>query len=282
MPSLMQGAIPEREVIRLSYAVTDPKVMWHHHTGDGPTIGLAVHAGHEIRTELLPYLDIDEAARIREEDPYTDYWTLACDNQIITRRSRFEVDLNRPPDEAICIQPEDCWDLRVWNEQLPYALYERSLVEHAAFYEMFGKVLSELQQAHGKFVVFDIHSYNHRREGPNAAPADPMGNPEINIGTGSMDREYWAPVVDRIIADLRGFDFAGRQLDVRENVSFKGRFVAQFVHEKFPQCGCAIAIEVKKFFMDEWTGVGHPEEINAMREAIAAAAAGAREELSRL
>lgn len=259
----------------------DPKILWHYQPGNGPTIGLAVHAGHEIRPELLPYLAIDEASRIREEDPYTDFWTLACDHQIITRRSRFEVDLNRAADDAICIQPADCWNLKVWCERLPSSLIDRSLSEHAAFYGMLSEVLSDIERRHGKFVVFDIHSYNHRRHGAREAPADPSANPEINIGTGTMDRDRWAPVVDRFIDDLRGFDFLGRSLDVRENVKFKGRYLAQFVHENFRETGCAIAIEVKKFFMDEWTGVAFPEQVNAMRDALAATVPGITEALAR-
>lgn len=260
----------------------DPKILWHYQPGDGPTIGLAVHAGHEVRPELLPRLAIDEAERVREEDPYTDYWTLACDHQIITRRSRFEIDLNRAADDAICVQPADCWNLKVWNETLPSSLIDRSLSEHAAFYEMFRQVLSDIERRHGKFVVYDIHSYNHRRHGPQGPEADAAENPEINVGTGTMDRDYWAPVIDRFIGDLRGFDFLGGSLDVRENVKFKGRYLAQFVHENFPETGCAIAIEVKKFFMDEWTGVAFPDSVNAIRAALAATVHGVTEELAGL
>src|ERR687884_306413 len=57
-----------------------------------------------------------------------------------------------------------------------------------------------------RFVVLDLHSYNHRRSGPEAPPADPAGNPEINVGTGSLDRERWGPLVDRFADDLRTVD----------------------------------------------------------------------------
>lgn len=260
----------------------DPKMLWHYQPGDGPVIGVAIHAGHEIRPELLPYLAIDEATRIREEDPYTDYWTLACDHQIFARRSRFEVDLNRPIDEAICVQPGDCWNLQVWKKPLPTALFEKSLAEHAEFYAMLKQVLTGIEQQHGKFAIYDIHAYNHRRHGPVGEVSDPARNPEINIGTGSMNREYWAPVVDGFIHDLRQFDFLGRHLDVRENVNFKGRQLCQFVHENFPQTGCAIAIEVKKFFMDEWTGVCLPEHVNAIRNAFASTVSSTTERLGTL
>ena len=32
--------------------------------------------------------------------------------------------------------------------------------------------------------------------------------------------------------------------------------------------GCAIALELKKFFMDEWTGEPDPAELDAMRDFI--------------
>lgn len=42
------------------------------------------------------------------------------------------------------------------------------------------------------------------------------------------------------------------------------------MHENFPETGCAIAIKVKKCFMDEWTGGAIPEQVNALRDALAA------------
>lgn len=232
----------------------EPAVLWHVSMGESPFCALAVHAGHGMRPELIPYLSIDEVTRIREEDPYTDFWASRFENSILTRRSRFEIDLNRPPEEAICIQPEDCWNLNVWRERIPEKMYKRSLAEHRLFYQKFHEVLSTLEHSFGHFVVLDFHTYNHRRAGPNGASAQPETNPEINIGTGTMNRDYWAPVVDGFIEAVRQFNLDGHQLDIRENVNFKGRQVAAFVHENFPKTGCALAIETKKFFMDEWSG----------------------------
>lgn len=128
-------------------------------------------------------------------------------------------------------------------------------------------------------VVFDIHSYNYRRQGPAAPPADQPQNPEINIGTGTMNRERWGPIVDRMITELRDFDYFGRQLDVRENVKFQGGHFPCWIHETFPDSVCAIAIEFKKFFMDEWTGQPDHDHISAIGKALQQAAAGVNEEL---
>ena len=71
-----------------------------------------------------------------------------------------------------------------------------------------------------------------------------------------MPREHWAFLVDPLMEAMRcAFDFNGRRLDVRENVAFQGKGEqTRFVHERYPGRGCAIALEFKKFFMDEWTG----------------------------
>ena len=81
---------------------------------------------------------------------------------------------------------------------------------HDDYYSMLRHVLRGLEERHGRFVVLDIHSYNHRRGGPDAAPSDPETAPEINIGTFSMDRERWAHVVEPFMATLRAFEFRGR------------------------------------------------------------------------
>jgi len=86
-----------------------------------------------------------------------------------------------------------------------------------------------------------------------------------------MDSDYWAPVVDRFLDVMRGTNIRGRNPDVRENVKFLGREVPRFVHERFPQTGCALAIEFKKTFMDEWTGAVDGPHLLALRAALESA-----------
>jgi hypothetical protein len=84
-----------------------------------------------------------------------------------------------------------------------------------------------------------------------------------------MNRSRWSHVVDPFMEQLRRFDFLGRTMDVRENVAFQGKGQqARFVHEVFPKTGCAIAVEFKKFFMDEWTCMPDRKALVAMRAMI--------------
>jgi hypothetical protein len=197
----------------------------------------------------------------------------------VGERSRFEVDLNRPREKAVYIQPEDAWGLQVWKQTPPAELIDRSLAEYDAFYAETHRVFTNLEKRFGRFVVFDLHTYNHRRAGPGGAPADAAENPEVNIGTGTMVRDRWAPVVDRFISDLRAFDFLGRRLDVRENVKFRGGQFSRWTHETFPDSGCALAIEFKKFFMDEWSGEADTEQMEAITGALQSTIPGILEAL---
>jgi len=172
--------------------------------------------------------------------------------------------------------------LTVWKEPPPDEIIKRSLAEYDAFYDDVYQVLGNLIKRHGKIVIFDLHSYNHRRQGMDAPSADPHNNPDVNVGTGTMDRSFWEPVVDRFMHDLAGFDFLGRRLDVRENIKFRGGNFSRWIHETFPKTACSLAIEVKKFFMDEWTGKINPMELHAVEQALRKAAMGVSEILVQL
>lgn len=236
--------------------------------GRGPIVAAAVHQGHDTRDEVEAALALDEHERLREEDPFTGEWAQIADTQILGLRSRFEVDLNRPRAQAVYLSPADAWGLNVWREAPSEALLGASLRQYDAFYSAVEKVLQQLIERHGKIVVYDLHTYNHRRDGACAPPADSRGNPEVNVGTGTMDREYWAPIVDRFLSDLRAFDYRGRHLDVRENVKFRGGGFGAWIHAKFPHRACAIAIEFKKFFMDEWTGEADLDQVESIHRAL--------------
>ena len=241
---------------------------WSVEKGDGPLVAIAIHDGTFVRDELRSFLAISDAGRLREEDPWTGSWTVVAPTRIIGKRSRFEVDLNRPRDKALYLEPQDSWGLKVWNAALPTEMLRRSLEFYDEFHAQVESLVGDLVETHGKVVVFDLHSYNHRRTGPYAGVDDPESNPEVNIGTGTMDRYRWSTIVDQFIADLRSFEFRGRRFDVRENVRFFGGQLAKSLHSQFPTSVCVLSIEFKKFFMDEWTGEGYPEEIEAVQRAL--------------
>ena len=249
----------------------DSSSLWTIRHGTGPVLATAIHDGHELRPEIAAAMKLKDYDRLREEDPFTGETIRDVSTHIIAHRSRFEFDLNRGAELAFYRTPEQSWGLEVWNEGTPTDdLMAGSLRLHGEYYRLLRTLLDGVAERHRRFVLLDVHSYNHRRDGPDGPPTPQVDAPDVNIGTFSMPREEWAFLLDPLMERMRAFDFNGRRLDVRENVAFQGKGEqTRFVHEHYPGQGCAIAIEFKKFFMDEWTGAPDMNELAAMRRFMA-------------
>ncbi|MBN2528595.1 MAG: N-formylglutamate amidohydrolase [Deltaproteobacteria bacterium] len=249
-------------------------ILWSIQQGSGPLLATAIHHGHSLRAEVANRLYISELERLREEDPHTGELTTIVDCQLIVHRSRFEMDINRDRSNAVYRVPADAWGLRVWQSPPDIALIRRSLAQYDAFYQMLHGTLNTMLRTHPIVVVLDFHSYNHRRSGPDRPADNPLRDPEIEIGTDTMDRQRWAPVVDNFKQALQRYTFNGRKLDVRENVKFGSGWMSRWIHSHFPYSVCAISVELKKLFMDEWTGKLYPQMLNDYRQAFASTIPG--------
>lgn len=236
--------------------------IWKLVTGDGAFMAVSPHDGHDVRDEVLPYFNLNE------QDPFTGEWAKIAPTHLIGKRSRFEVDLNRPEEIAIYRTPEQAWGLHVWKEHLPEDIVARTMENYHAFYATYLDTLKAIESKYGYVLVIDFHSYNHQRDGADLPPAPPIDNPEINVGTSNMDSTYWRDILDTFTEDLRAYDYMGRQLDVREDIRWKGGPISWFVHDNFPKTGISINIEVKKFFMDELTGEPDWDHIKALKSAF--------------
>ena len=250
---------------------------WKIIRGDSPIICTAIHDGHDIRDSITDMFKVSESHRLREEDPFTGIWTEISDTRIIGNRSRFEFDLNRPRESAVYVNPEDAWGIEVWKDKPASNIIEESLRLYDRFYSEVAELLEEKAAKFGKFIVLDIHSYNHRRDGADGPEATAEANPEVNIGTGSVDRNIWGGLVDRFIGNLHDYDYFGRSLDVRENVKFMGGNFPRWINAEFSGKGVAIAVEFKKFFMDEWTGVPDMNQVNVIKDVLKSAIPGLME-----
>jgi len=248
-----------------SFNVSEPEVL----------IATAVHNGHDLRPDLAGLTGIDEATRLREEDPHTGRISSRFSNSVVVHRSRFEVDLNRDRHEAVYTGPEDAWGLEVWRRNLTEGEMSASLALYDRFYGDLARALDRLVAESGGFVLYDIHSYNHRRLGPDGPPDPGEESPVVNLGTGSLPVK-WKPVADAFVESLRSDTHDDAHLDVRENVRFEGRHLAGWVHENYGDVGCALAIELKKVFMDEWTGEVDHDRMSQLGDALVASAPAVR------
>ncbi len=238
---------------------------WVFDIDGGPVLAVALHAGHEVRPEVARFMALSEDDRLREEDPATDRFAQAAPSRVIVRRSRFEVDLNRPRERCVYSGPADAWGLHVWRAEPPPQVTRSARRLHTIFYRRLRDVLDRIVERHGGFVLLDLHSYNHRRGGPSAPPDDPTANPDVNVGTSNLDRDHWYPVFDAFASALS--EALGPATDIRENVKFRGGFLSRWVNERY-LTGCALAIEFKKTYMDEWSGEIDHAAVRRITEAL--------------
>jgi N-formylglutamate amidohydrolase len=116
----------------------------------------------------------------------------------------------------------------------------------------------------GKIFIYDVHSYNYKvRSSGNSDE-----NPDINIGTGNIDNEYWKELTTGFICNLKAFDFAGSHLDVRENIKFKGGFFSKWINENFGNDVCVLSVEIKKIYMNELKGEFFPDKALMIKNAL--------------
>ena len=256
---------------------------WNAIVSGGPVTATAIHAGHVIRSDLAAHLAIGDEDRRREEDPLTDYFLSLADNLVRVNRSRFECDMNRSRDKAISNDPEDTWGLTIWRDDLPEQLQEASRKLHDRFYAAMRQMFDTLLEKHERIVVFDLHSYNHRRDGADAPAAPTQDNPDIDIGATTLDKGVYGKLLTAVADELRNTSIDGQKLVVDENVRYPdGGNFPEWLCEIYGKRACVITLEYKKIFMDEWTGTLDIGAAQELRSGMMAAMQAARRELARI
>lgn len=277
-PAHPTGYFDTRELLVPTSSTDD----WDITVADGPVIATAIHDGHAIRDSLRPLLAIPDPQRLREEDPLTGLLAGVGDVRIRVATSRFEVDLNRPREGAVYARPEDCWGLQVWREPLPDAEIERSLACWNRFYAMVEELIERMLARWDAVLLIDLHSYNHRRDGPALAPAPQQGNPDIELGLTTADPGRWGDVAERFAEALRAAPVDGHAPDVRANVRFPtGGHFPEWVYARWGARVCTISPEYKKIFMDEWTGHADIAALQALQDGLRSAVDAVRPQFRR-
>ncbi len=255
--------------------------VWNTISGGGPITATAIHAGHVMRADLRAHLAIGDDDRRREEDPLTDYFLPLADNLVRVNRSRFECDMNRPREKAISNDPEDTWGLTIWKDNLPRSAMEASRELHDRFYAAMRTMFDGLLERHERILVFDLHSYNHMRDGPAAEPAAAKDNPDIDIGATTLDKNMFGGVLDAVTGALRNVPMNGRTLQVAENVRYPdGGNFPEWLCEIYGSRACVMTLEYKKIFMDEWSGAVDIGAAQDLRTGMMHAVQAARRELA--
>jgi len=232
-----------------------------------PYIVCAIHSGSRVRSELLPFMAISERNRQAEEDTGTERIIRNCPSTLWGLDSRAEYDLNRPAELALPLTAERFWGFQVYTIPPTETMTRLSMAKYEAFYEFAGTVIRILLERFGACVVYDIHSYNIRRQMENGHSSPPT----FNIGTDGIDRVKWKDPIGQWMGQLKAIRLPGRKVTVAENDVFcgKGAFCRKL--SCWDENILVLSTEISKNYMDEETGSLHEPIVDGLKHALAKA-----------
>lgn len=231
-----------------------------------PVFGFALHAGHRIRDDLVPKLNLNRKQMLKEEDPRSEKMIESLPNQIYPLYSRFECDLNRPKvgrpvEDAIYTEPSLAWNLKVYRVPLTQEEIDLSLEAYNEFYWIIDGLCRSIEERYSFGIFFDIHSYNIRGR---------KGLPDIHLGTKYQSQERFAPEISGLLDYLKRIKIKEVPLEVKENdenLGFFGGKLNRYVAQKFKKI-LVISLEMKKFFMDEEKGIFYEDIFSDLKNQI--------------
>lgn len=232
-----------------------------------PFVVTAIHAGHTVRSELLPLMALSERGRLAEEDAATDRIIQDCPSTLWGLDSRTEYDLNRPPESALPLTPERFWGTAVFASSPTDAMIRRSLEKYDAFYRFFGAVIQVLLNRFGACVIYDIHAYNIQRQLENGHSSPPV----FNVGTRGIDRIRWKKPIHQWLDHLGRIALPEGSVSVAENQVFngKGEFCRRL--SRWDPNILVLPTEISKIYMNERDGTINPVWTQALATGLAKA-----------
>jgi uncharacterized protein (TIGR02421 family) len=221
-----------------------------------PIVCTAIHNGHKLRSELNKTCLLSKEERFYEEDPYTDELISSFPIQLIGNDSRFEYDLNRA--KALSTYYKTAWEKQIWDKPLSRNQRTKSHLKYQSFYNVLQAVITVIEKQFNNAIVFDIHSYNHKRIEKDT--------PTFNIGSEQIDVERWGSIVNHFENQLNRITLPNLDVRAASNEVFHGRgYLVTYVNAHFDNT-LVIPTEVKKIFLDELSGDAYPlvlEELKA-------------------
>lgn len=220
-----------------------------------PYVCAAVHDGHQFRKELWNNCLHTEYDRWFEEDPCTKEFVKTHPIVIAGCDSRFEYDLNRPPENAIY---EDAWGKKLWKDPLTPDQKKTSLSKHNAFYSVVQALIEVLEAEFENIIVYDMHSYNWRRWDREV--------PVINLGTSNIDIAKFGSFAENWRASLAQLKLPHEiKATSKINDTFQGNgYFLKYITSNFNNT-LVLATEFKKVYCDELNGLIFPEVVQAIQ-----------------
>lgn len=223
-----------------------------------PFMCAAIHDGHQFRQELWNNCLHTEYDRWYEEDPETKRMIDTQPIVLAGMDSRFEYDLNRPPEEAVF---ETAWGKQLWKNPLPSEMKQKSLDKHRNFYRVVHALISQLESKFINCVVYDMHSYNWQRWDREV--------PTWNLGTTNINNERFGTMVEIWRQSLSNIQLPNNiKSTANINDTFFGNgYFLKYITSHFKNT-LVLATEIAKVYCDEYQQIIYPEVVESVRAAL--------------
>ena len=213
-----------------------------------PYICTAIHNGSNIRAELYNKIALDDYERWYEEDPHTADFIASMPMTLVGNDSRYEYELNRK--EPVY---SEAWGKQVWKKPLSKKELKVSAQKHENYYKVTHALIEKLEDLYGASLVYDIHSYNHKRWDRNV--------PVFNIGVEKIDTKKYAKYINHWKEELQQIELKGIAVKAELNDVFFGRgHNLEYITKNFNNT-LVLATEISKIYCDEKTGEIYPQVI---------------------
>ncbi|TPV33455.1 N-formylglutamate amidohydrolase [Paucihalobacter ruber] len=223
-----------------------------------PFMCAAIHDGHQFRRELWDNCLHTEYDRWYEEDPETKYMINTQPIVLAGLDSRFEYDLNRPPEEAVF---ETAWGKQLWRNSLQIDMKQRSLDKHNNFYKVVDAVIAQLELQFTNCIVYDMHSYNWQRWDREV--------PTWNLGTTNIDNDRFGKMVEvwrKSLSEIKLPNNIKSTAKINDTFFGNGYFL-KHITSNFKNT-LVLATEIAKVYCDEYKQVIYPQVVESVRKAL--------------
>ena len=214
----------------------------------------AVHNGNQFRKELWNNCIHTQYERWYEEDPATKTMIQSHPIVIAGIDSRFEYDLNRPPEAAIY---DDAWKKKLWRSSLSKETKQKSLSKHYNFYKVVHALIQKIESLFEVAIVYDMHSYNWMRWDREV--------PTWNLGTSNVDENRFGDDIEswREILEKTPFN-NGIVSTSKINDTFQGNgYFLKYITQNFKNT-LVLATEVAKVYCHELEQILYPDIIDTI------------------
>jgi hypothetical protein len=223
-----------------------------------PYICAAVHDGHHFRKELWDNCLHSGYDRWYEEDPETKNMVVSHPILIAGCDSRFEYDLNRPPEEAVF---DTAWGKQLWKEPLSEKMKRKSIQKHANFFKVVHALVSKIESKFKMCIVYDMHSYNWKRWDREV--------PTWNLGTSNIDNDRFGAIIElwqKSLSEIR-LPHEIKSTCLINNTFYGNGYFLKYITENFKNT-LVLATEIAKVYCNEYSRVIYPEVVIAVEQQL--------------